>query len=92
MEIVSMFWYRNICGSRSIEGLSIDELYGDKLRYALELLRMSQADLSRMTGIDRYSISKYVNGVHVPDANNAFKIFNALWKVISDRDYGGKWW
>lgn len=92
MEKKSEFWYRNICGSRSIEGLSIDELYGDKLRYALELLGMSQADLSRMTGINRHMISKYVNGVHAPDANNAFKIFNALWKEIADRWYGGSMW
>ena len=92
MEIISAFWYRNICGSRSIEGLSLDELYGDKLRYALELLKMRQTDLSRMTGIDRYSISKYVNGSRVPDANNAFKIFNALWKEIADRWYGGQLW
>ena len=92
MEHKSEFWFRNIRGSRSIEGLALDELYGEKLRYALELLEMSQADLSRMTGIDRYSISKYVNGVHIPDGTNAFKIFNAIWKVISDREYGGAWW
>lgn len=92
MDKKSEFWFRNIRGSRSIEGLSADELYGEKLRYALELLGMSQADLSRMTGIDRYTISKYVNGSRVPDTNNAFKIFNALWKVIGDRWYNGTMW
>lgn len=92
MERKSEFWFRNIRGSRSIEGLSLDELCGEKLRYALELLEMSQADLSRMTGIDKTSVSKYVNGSRIPDANNAFKIFNALWRVISDRKYGGHWW
>lgn len=92
MEHKSEFWFRNIRGSRSIEGLSSDELYGEKLRYALELLGMSQIELSRMTGIDRYTISRYVNGARIPDGNNMIKIFNALWKVIADRGYNGKLW
>lgn len=89
MEKKSEFWYRNIRQLRSLEDLRPEELYGDNLKYALDMLGMSQAELSRMTGIHKVMISRYVNGVYAPDLNNGIKIFHALWKVIADREYGG---
>lgn len=86
----SEFWFHNIKGYRSLDDLRPEDLYGDKLRYALELLGISQVEFSRMTGIAESTISRYVNGSRIPDTRNAIRMLVVLLKVIADRKYGGR--
>lgn len=86
----SEFWFRNVVGVRSLDGLRPEELYGDNLKYALDMLGISQVEFSRMTGIAESTISRYVNGSRIPDTRNAFMMLNTLWKAIEDRGYGDR--
>lgn len=86
----SEFWFRNVGDVRSLEGLRPEELYGENLKYALDLLGISQVEFSRMTGIAESTISRYVNGTRIPDTRNAFRMLNTLWRAIEDRGYGGR--
>jgi len=45
---------------------------------ALESSRMSQRELARRTGINPSLINRYVNGIHVPDGINLYRIADAL--------------
>jgi transcriptional regulator with XRE-family HTH domain len=40
--------------------------------------KMSQRDLARATGINPSLINRYVNGIHVPDGINLYRIADAL--------------
>lgn len=51
------------------------------LRNMMERRNISQSQLSRMTGIDRTTINKYVNGVHIPPLQ---KLANICWALECD--------
>lgn len=86
----SEFWFGNIKGYRSLDSLRPEDLYGDNLKYALDMLGISQVEFSRMTGIAESTISRYVNETRIPDTRNAITMLTVLLKVIADRKYGGR--
>lgn len=49
-----------------------------RLKEALNLRHMTQADLVRKTGIGKSSISTYLSGEYEPKQNNIYKIAKAL--------------
>lgn len=50
----------------------------DRLQEALNFRNMKQADLSRLTGIDKASISLYLKGKYAPKGDKLYKIALAL--------------
>lgn len=50
----------------------------ERMREALELRNMKQADLAEKTGIGKSSISTYISGSYQPKQKNLHKIANAL--------------
>ena len=85
----SEFWRCNIDFRITHSDLCVEDLYGPGLRYVMTRLQVNQAWLVRETGIDKYSISRYVNGERKPDIDNAVLMFNALIREIA-RQTGGR--
>lgn len=54
------------------------ERFGRRLCYKMKKARISQGELSEMTGISKVSISKYMNGRAMPSAYNIKKIARCL--------------
>ena len=50
----------------------------DRIRIALEMRGMKQADLVNATGIGKSSISTYLSGEYEPKQRNIYKIAKAL--------------
>lgn len=50
----------------------------ERLKEALDLSRMKQVELSRLTGIDKGTISNYLSGKYEPKANGISKMAKAL--------------
>ncbi len=50
----------------------------NRLKKALELREMTQADLVKKTGIGKSSISTYISGEYKPKQKNTYKIAKAL--------------
>ena len=50
----------------------------ERLKEAMELRDMKQADLSRLTHIGKSSISTYLSGAYVPKQQNIYKMAQAL--------------
>ena len=50
----------------------------DRLRKAMELRNMTQAELAKKTGIDKSSISNYLKGTYEPKQLSVYKLSKAL--------------
>lgn len=50
----------------------------DRLRTALKAREMKQADLAKLTGINKSSISTYLSGAYEPKQDNIYKMAKAL--------------
>lgn len=50
----------------------------DRLKEAMELRNMKQAELSRLTQIAKSSISTYLTGAYIPKQQNVYKMAQAL--------------
>ena len=59
------------------EQQKIDTL-SQRLRLALDYARMTQAELSRATGIDTAAISRYLKGTYTPKSPALYKLALAL--------------
>lgn len=59
------------------EQQKIDTL-SQRLRLALDYARMTQAELSRATGIDTAAISRYLKGTYAPKSPALYKLALAL--------------
>ena len=64
--------------------LEFMEEVGDNIRYFMHDANMTQSDLARATGIDKGTISKYINGSVMPSLKNIVNIAFALCCDISD--------
>lgn len=53
-------------------------IVADRLRFAMELRKMKQADLVQRTGIGKSSISTYLSGEYEPKQINTYKLAEAL--------------
>lgn len=53
-------------------------IVADRLRLAMSIREIKQADLVRMTGIGKSSISTYLNGDYEPKQINTYKLAKAL--------------
>lgn len=67
--------------------------FGGRVKYALIIRKMTQAELSRQTGICKEFIIKIINGLSYPTITKAAKIADALdvsldW--LAGRDEPGK--
>jgi len=54
------------------------ETIADRIKQALEINNMKQADLVEKTGIGKSSISTYISGAYEPKQRNIYKIAKAL--------------
>ena len=79
----SEFWKCNMDLMFTHDYLCVEDLYGPGLRYAMTRLKVNQAWLVRATGIDKYTISRYVNGERKPNVDNAVLMFNALIREVA---------
>lgn len=52
--------------------------FGGRMKYALIKRKMTQAELSRQTGISKEFITKIINGLSYPTITTAVKIADAL--------------
>ena len=52
--------------------------FADRLKEALDIRKMSQADLVRKTGINKGAISSYLKGRYEPKQSNIYLIAKAL--------------
>ncbi|MGE6426180.1 helix-turn-helix domain-containing protein [Bacillus altitudinis] len=52
--------------------------FAEILRKAMDETNMTQAELSKLTGIGKSSISQYVSGKNEPNQNRKIKIFEVL--------------
>lgn len=50
----------------------------DRIKVAMEIRKMSQADICRITNIDKGSVSSYVSGRYEPKDDRIFLIATAL--------------
>lgn len=55
-----------------------DEMFSNRLKTALNEQRISQSELSQMTGIGRSGISQYVSGINYPRPTAMKQIADAL--------------
>lgn len=53
-------------------------IVADRLRLAMEIRHIKQAELSRRTGIGKSSISTYLTGEYEPKQTNTYKLAEAL--------------
>ena len=53
-------------------------IVADRLRLAMSMREIKQADLARMTDIGKSSISTYLNGEYEPKQTNTYKLAKAL--------------
>ena len=58
--------------------VKIEASTSDRLKQAMEMKNMKQADLVRATGIDKGSISLYVSGKYSPKGDKLYKLATAL--------------
>lgn len=79
----SEFWKFNIDLMITHDYFCVEDLYGPGLRYVMTRLQINQAWLVRATGIDKYTISRYVNGERKPNVDNAVLLFNALIREVA---------
>ena len=54
------------------------EQFAEKLAYAMARKQISQADLARLSGIGKGSISNYLSGRWAPKGNNLYKLAQVL--------------
>lgn len=54
------------------------EQFAERLAYAMARKQISQADLSRLSGIGKGSISNYLSGRWAPKGNNIYKLAQVL--------------
>ena len=54
------------------------EQFAERLAYAMARKQISQADLSRLSGIGKGSISNYLSGRWAPKGNNLYKLAQVL--------------
>lgn len=67
------------------------DIFGDNLKEILKEANMSQNDLARKTGIERSTISRYVNKICMPSLKSVINISHALNCDLSDLiDFGDK--
>lgn len=67
------------------------DIFGDNLKEILKEANMSQNDLARKTGIERSTISRYVNKICMPSLKSVINISYALNCDLSDLiDFGDK--
>lgn len=58
--------------------VKIEASTSERLKIAMELRNMKQADLARATGIDKGSISLYISGKYSPKGDKLYKLAVAL--------------
>jgi transcriptional regulator with XRE-family HTH domain len=61
-----------------VSGGEIMDSISDRLKKALEIRDMTQADLVKKTGIGKSSISTYLSGSYEPKQKNTYKLAKAL--------------
>lgn len=54
------------------------ESISERIKTALELREMKQADLIKLTGINKGALSSYISGKYEPKQNNIFLMAKAL--------------
>ena len=65
------------------------DIFGDNLANILEEERISQRELSRLTGISESTISKYINKLQMPTVRAIINISYALdWSFEDMLNYG----
>ena len=64
-------------------------MISEKIKLAMKLSGISQAELARCSGLTPVSISRYVNGSRIPKLSAAVNVANAL-GVSVDWLIGGK--
>ena len=52
--------------------------FSERLRYVLNEKKITQSELSKMTGIGKSSLTAYLKGEYTPKQNNIYKIAKAL--------------
>lgn len=62
--------------------------FAQNLDVAMYRAKISQAELSRLTGIDKSCISRYLSGECAPDLWNLKKILSALRITFEELMYG----
>lgn len=55
----------------------------DTIKKAMELNKMTNADISKATGLDNSLISRYMRKIVYPNVETTFKIFNAVGIIIT---------
>ncbi|MGN1026890.1 MAG: helix-turn-helix domain-containing protein [Faecousia sp.] len=63
---------------RTLSWETENTIFATRLREIMEIRKIIQYDLARETGIQRQTISNYMNGQSRPDTNNLLKICKAL--------------
>lgn len=63
------------------------EEFSNRLRYLMRLRRITQRDLSEMTGLTQPAISKYVSGRTMPNMHSLYKLSRALDCSVDDLMY-----
>ena len=65
------------------------DIFGDNLSSILEEQRISQKELSRLTGLSERTISKYINKLQMPTVRAIINISYALnWSFEDMLNYG----
>ena len=65
------------------------DIFGDNLASILEEQRISQKELSRLTGLSESTISKYINKLQMPTVRAIINISYALdWSFEDMLNYG----
>ena len=65
------------------------DIFGDNLANILEEEKMSQKELSRLTGLSESTISKYINKLQMPTVRAIINISYALdWSFEDMLNYG----
>ncbi len=63
---------------RTLSWETENSTFAKRLKEIMQRNKINQTDLAKETGIQRQTISNYVNGQSVPDVNNLFKICQVL--------------
>ena len=65
------------------------DIFGDNLASILEEERISQKELSRLTGLSESTISRYINKLQMPNVRAIINISYALnWSLEDMLNYG----
>lgn len=61
--------------------------FGERLRKIMKRKRISQIELSELSGIRREMLSRYLNGINIPSFYNADRIAKAVGCSLDDLRY-----